>query len=247
MSKIYAVVIHRHGSIVLILHHITKFYNLTKFKPFADKSNVVQAMISDFDWINKHFGKRRKCWLLEFSPLSQCFQKTSFIGSSKLKLVVCCTMFKDVLNTILIILQWAVHLFMISWTFLFFTLHNILSKPGVLSQITNNGRQWERNKDYHQSLKIILAKADIKPVTPCSLLAPLHGLGFRLCGTELITWWENSYLFKSFLLTQFWTSDGFHSRIFEMVALETVAGTVTGWNTGWESTLSTGCMVTFQK
>ena len=34
-----------------------------------------------FEKGRKHYGKRRKCWLPEFSPYSICFQKPSFSGS----------------------------------------------------------------------------------------------------------------------------------------------------------------------
>ena len=37
-------------------------------------------MIAVFDWVEKNFGKRRKCWLLAFSPFCKKFSKAPSTG-----------------------------------------------------------------------------------------------------------------------------------------------------------------------
>ena len=57
-----------------------KILDVTKLKAFADdKLNVAKMRFFLFDKSRKHCGKRRKCWLLAFSPFSpHCFLKPFF-------------------------------------------------------------------------------------------------------------------------------------------------------------------------
>ena len=65
-----------------------KILDVTKLKTFADdKINAAQMMISTFDRVKKHCGKRRKCWLLAFSSFPIMFSKGFFLGSLKVGIV----------------------------------------------------------------------------------------------------------------------------------------------------------------
>ena len=56
------------------------FLDVTNFKTFVDdKSNVVELMISVFDMVEIHWVKRRKCWLLAFSPFPTVFSIGFFL------------------------------------------------------------------------------------------------------------------------------------------------------------------------
>ena len=63
-------------------HH--KILDQTKLKAFADnKLNVTKMIISVFDRVEKHRGKRRTCLYKQILLFLQCFQKASFRDPSK--------------------------------------------------------------------------------------------------------------------------------------------------------------------
>ena len=86
-----------------------KILDVTKLKGFADEINVAQMMISVFDMVENIVGKGENPGYQHFLLFPQCFQKASFFGSSKSR--VCG---KELTSA----------------------LHNILSKPLLLSHIT---------------------------------------------------------------------------------------------------------------
>ena len=54
-------------------------FALSKVKAFTDdKVSIANLMIPVCDWVGKHFGKRRKCWLPAFSPFPAMFSKAFF-------------------------------------------------------------------------------------------------------------------------------------------------------------------------
>ena len=63
-------------------------FDWTKFKAFADdKLNVAKIMISDFDGVENIVRKGENAGYQHFLLFSQCFQKASFSGSLKVKIV----------------------------------------------------------------------------------------------------------------------------------------------------------------
>ena len=53
-----------------------KILDWPKLKTLADdKTTVAEMMISLSDRVEKHCGKRRKCWLPAFSPFGTMFSK----------------------------------------------------------------------------------------------------------------------------------------------------------------------------
>ena len=65
-----------------------KILDVTKLKAFADdKIKVAQMLISIFDRIENIVGKGENAGYQHFLFFPQCFQKTSFLGSSKFGIV----------------------------------------------------------------------------------------------------------------------------------------------------------------
>ena len=61
-----------------------KILDWTKLKAFGDIELIFHKMIiSAFDRVKKHCGKRRKCWLPAFSPFPTMFSKAFFFGVVK--------------------------------------------------------------------------------------------------------------------------------------------------------------------
>ena len=61
-----------------------KILNQTKLKAVADnKLNVTEMIISVFNIVEKHCGKRRNCLYKQFLLFPQCFQRVSFLDASK--------------------------------------------------------------------------------------------------------------------------------------------------------------------
>ena len=66
---------------ILTLYQMTKFKDWTQFKAFADDKinvNYKKKNRNCFSEGLKHCGKRRKCWLLAFSPFPTMFSKGFF-------------------------------------------------------------------------------------------------------------------------------------------------------------------------
>ena len=56
-----------------------KFVDWSKLKAFADdKINVSEKLKFVVGWVEKHCGKRRKCWLPAFYPFPTMFLKDFF-------------------------------------------------------------------------------------------------------------------------------------------------------------------------
>ena len=61
-----------------------KIWALTRLKAVASENfNLAKMLISQFDGVEKHCGKKRKCWLPPFSPLPIMFSKDLFLGIVK--------------------------------------------------------------------------------------------------------------------------------------------------------------------
>ena len=67
---------------------MTKFETSPNSKTFADDiSNVVQMMICVSDWVENIVGKGQNGGYQHFLLFPQCFQKASFGGSLKIRIV----------------------------------------------------------------------------------------------------------------------------------------------------------------
>ena len=66
-----------------------KTIDWSKFKAFADDNlNVAEMAKIVFDKVEKHCGKRCKCWLPAFSPFPTMFSKASFSGLLQVGILV---------------------------------------------------------------------------------------------------------------------------------------------------------------